>query len=95
VQSDGIGQRNTKGTLLMALLRAVGVACRTGQCYLRMHLMDALTNFVQQRWAICGATRVSTSETTMPQRSGAFALSLNYICSAQPNRSIRFAFMQS
>jgi hypothetical protein len=28
VLSDGIGQCNTKGTLLMALLRAVGVACR-------------------------------------------------------------------
>jgi hypothetical protein len=28
VLADGIGQCNTKGTLLMALLRAVGVACR-------------------------------------------------------------------
>lgn len=28
VLSDGIGQCNTKGTLLMALLRAVGVPCR-------------------------------------------------------------------
>jgi hypothetical protein len=28
VLEDGIGQCNTKGTLLMALLRAVGVACR-------------------------------------------------------------------
>lgn len=28
VLGDGIGQCNTKGTLLMALLRAVGVACR-------------------------------------------------------------------
>lgn len=28
VLSDGYGQRNTKGTLLMALLRAVGIKCR-------------------------------------------------------------------
>lgn len=28
VLADGIGQCNTKGTLLMALLRAVGIACR-------------------------------------------------------------------
>lgn len=28
VLSDGIGQCNTKGTLLMALLRAVGVPCQ-------------------------------------------------------------------
>jgi hypothetical protein len=28
VLADGLGQCNTKGTLLMALLRAVGVACR-------------------------------------------------------------------
>lgn len=28
VLADGIGQCNTKGTLLMALLRAVGIPCR-------------------------------------------------------------------
>ena len=28
VLADGMGQCNTKGTLLMALLRATGVACR-------------------------------------------------------------------
>lgn len=45
VLSDGIGQCNTKATLLMALLRAVGIPCR-------LHAFDVIKDF--QRGATSG-----------------------------------------
>ncbi len=50
VLKDGYGQCNTKGTLFMALLRAVGVPCRVHGFTIRKELQEgAMTGFVYKQ----------------------------------------------
>ena len=50
VLKDGYGQCNTKGTLFMALLRAVGVRCRVHGFTIRKELQEgAMTGFVYKQ----------------------------------------------
>lgn len=50
VLSDGYGQCNTKGTLFMALLRAVGIPCRVHGFTIKKELQEgAMTGFVYKQ----------------------------------------------
>ena len=50
VLKDGYGQCNTKGTLFMALLRAVGIPCRVHGFTIRKELQEgAMTGFVYKQ----------------------------------------------
>ena len=67
VMADGIGQCNTKATLLMALMRAVGIACRFHGFTIDKPLQKGAITGLAYVLIYGGMARLATSRTALLQ----------------------------